>query len=366
MPSSSSTTSTVVGLDFVSGLLMGANVRALHNPSKPSYLRRAMSASPALNLAAVAGITVGHWTDARTATGCTVVLAPPGGMRAGVAVRGRATGTRELDALHPRHLVGHVDAILLTGGSAYGLGAADGVVRWLRERGRGFPVGPAGIVPIVPTAVIFDFDLAPGGRADRWPTADDAYRACEAASPVIAEGSVGAGTGATVGKALGPRRAMKGGLGTWAARAGEVVVGALVVVNAVGNVLDGAGRILAGARGPDGRPVDALRYLAEGGAPLGGAARHTTLAVVATNAALDKLQLEALAHAAGDALARRIVPRTPFDGDVVFAVSTAALAPQTPLQPEALAQLAVPEAVERSVLLARGMRDVPGLADASS
>src|SRR2546429_214844 len=155
-----------------------------------------MSASPALNLAAVAGITVGHWTEARTATGCTVVLAPPGGMRAGVAIRGRATGTRELDALHPRHLVGHVDAVLLTGGSAYGLGAADGVVRWLRERGRGFPVGPAGVVPIVPTAVIFDFDLAPGGRADRWPSADDAYRACEAASPAIAEGSVGAGTGA--------------------------------------------------------------------------------------------------------------------------------------------------------------------------
>src|SRR5881296_4779747 len=308
------------------------------SPARPS--------SPA-SLTAVRGLSVGHWTDLARATGCTVVLAPEGGMRGACAVRGRATGTRELDALHPRHLVGHIDAILLTGGSAYGLGAADGVMRWLRERGRGFPVGPAGVVPIVPTAVIFDFDLAPGAKADRWPTADDAYRACEAASSAIAEGSVGAGTGTTVGKALGPRRAMKGGLGTWAARAGEVVVGALVVANAVGNVLDGAGRILAGARGPDGRPVDALRYLAEGGAPLAGAARHTTLAVVATNAALDKLQLEALAHAAGDALARRIVPYgTPFDGDVVFAVSTAALAPQTPLQPEALAQLAVPEAVE--------------------
>src|SRR2546428_11386352 len=131
---------------------------------------------------------------------------------------------------------------------------------------------------------------------------------------------------------------MKGGLGTWAARAGEVVVGALVVANAVGNVLDGAGRILAGARGPDGRPVDALRYLAEGGAPLGGAARHPTLAVVATNAALDKLQLEALAHAAGDAVARRLVPRgTPVDGDVGFAVSTAAAAPRAPLPAAALA-----------------------------
>src|SRR5207247_466885 len=235
------------------------------------------------------GITVGHWTDSQSATGCTVTLAPPGGMRAACAVRGRASGTRELDALDPRHLVGHIDAVLLTGGSAYGLGAADGVMRWLKERGRGFPVGPAGVVPIVPTAVIFDFDLAPGGRADRWPSADDAYRACEAASPAIAEGSVGAGTGATVGKALGPRRAMKGGVGTWAARAG--------------------------------------------GYPGG----------------------------------RRIVPcGPPFDGDVVFAVSTAAVAPRTPLQAEALAQLAVPEAVERSVRLARGMGDVPGLADTPS
>src|SRR2546425_3353117 len=219
------------------------------SPARPS--------SPA-SLTAVRGLSVGHWTDLGRATGCTVVLAPEGGMRAARALRGRATGTRELDALDPRHLVGHIDAILLTGGSAYGLGAADGVMRWLRERGRGFPVGAAGVVPIVPTAVIFDFDLAPGAKADRWPTADDAYRACEAASPAIAEGSVGAGTGATVGKALGPRRAMKGGLGTWAVRAGEVVVGALVVANAVGNVLDGAGRVLAGRRGPDGKTGDAL------------------------------------------------------------------------------------------------------------
>src|SRR5213080_4600410 len=253
----------------------------------------------------------GPRTDLARATGCTVVLAPEGGMRGACAVRGRATGTRELDALHPRHLVGHVDAVLLTGGSAYGLGAADGVVRWLRERGRGFPVGAAGVVPIVPTAVIFDFDLAPGAKADRWPTADDAYRACAAASSAIAEGSVGAGTGATVGKALGPRGAMKGGVGTWAEAAGDVVVGALVVLNAVGNVVDAGGAILAGARGADGRLVDALGYLAQGGAPFargGGAGQNTTLAIVATNARLDRVALQALAHAAGDALARRIVP----------------------------------------------------------
>src|SRR5690242_13821185 len=199
----------------------------------------------------VRGVTVGHWTDLPRATGGTVVLAPDGGMRAAGVVRGRATGTRELDALDPHHLVDRVDAILLTGGSAYGLGAADGVMRWLRERGRGLPVGSAGIVPIVPTAVIFDFDLAPGGKADRWPTADDAYRACTAASADVVEGSVGAGTGATVGKALGPRAAMKGGVGSWAASGGDIVVGALVVLNAVGNILDGSGAILAGARGPD-------------------------------------------------------------------------------------------------------------------
>jgi len=308
---------------------------------------------------------VGHWTDLERATGCSVVLGPDGGMRAACAVRGRATGTREIDALNPRHLVDRIDAILLTGGSAYGLGAADGVMRWLRERGRGLPVGPAGIVPIVPTAVIFDFDLAPGGKADRWPTADDAYRACTAASASVAEGSVGAGTGATVGKALGPRAAMKGGVGSWAATGGDIVVGALVVLNAVGNILDGSGAILAGARGADGKFVDALTHFGRGGAPFGvGKARNTTLAVVATNASLDRTGLESLAHAAGDALARRIVPYgTLFDGDVVFAVSTAAVAPATPLQAEALAALAVPIAVERGVRLARGLGDIPGLAD---
>src|SRR5690242_8746143 len=276
-------------------------------------LRAPMAPSLSSNLAAVRGISVGHWTDLERATGCTVVLGPEGGMRAACAVRGRATGTRELDALHPRHLVGHIDAILLTGGSAYGLGAADGVMRWLRERGRGWPIGPAGVVPIVPTAVIFDFDLAPGGKADRWPTADDAYRACVAASADVAEGSVGVGTGATVGKALGPRAAMKGGVGTWAVTGGDIVVGALVVLNSVGNILDGSGSVLAGARGPDGGFADALEHFGHGGAPFGG--HNTTLAVVATNAALDRTALESLAHAAGDALARRIVPYgTTLDG----------------------------------------------------
>ncbi len=316
------------------------------------------------NLAAVAGITAGHWTHPSGATGCTVVLAPPGGMRAAAIVRGRATGTRELDALHPGHLVPRIDAILLTGGSAYGLGAADGVMGWLRARGRGFPVRPGEVVPIVPAAVIFDLGTLDGDS--RWPSPDDAARACDAAGATCAEGSVGAGAGATVGKAAGIARAMKAGVGAWAQTAGGVTVAALVVVNAVGDVRDGTGAILAGARDERGGFVDALAYLATGRAPFGvePPRANTTLAVVATDADLDRVELQGLAQAAGDALARRITPYgTLFDGDVVFAVSTARVAPASPLQAEALAAAVVPEAVERAVRLARGTAALPGLGD---
>src|SRR3989442_11557117 len=183
----------VVAGDVVSGggLVIGLTYVASTSPASGATFATPMPADAVRSLAAVRGLTVGHWTDARTATGCTVVLAPPGGMRASAALRGRATGTRELDALHPRHLVGHVDALLLTGGSAYGLGAADGVMRWLKQRGRGLPIGPAGVVPIVPTAGIFDFDFAPGSKADRWPTAEDAYRGFGAGSDQIPAGAVG-------------------------------------------------------------------------------------------------------------------------------------------------------------------------------
>ena len=336
----------------------------LHKLSKRGYLRRVTVAAPAPNLAAVPGILAGHWTHPSGATGCTVVLAPPGGMRAAAACRGRATGTRELDALDPRHIVGHVDAILLTGGSAYGLGAADGVMRWLLARRRGFPVGPDVVVPIVPTAVLFD--LGHSGAAPLWPGPDDAEAACVAAAAEFAEGAVGAGAGATVGKAAGIERAMKGGVGTWATRADDVVVGALVAVNAVGDVRDARGAILAGARDDSGGFLDGQRYFARGGEPFGGgraSPHNTTLAVVATNAALDKIALEALARAASDALARRITPYgTVFDGDVVFAASTAAVPPASPLQVEALAAQVVPEALERAVRLARGTARTPGLA----
>jgi L-aminopeptidase/D-esterase-like protein len=306
---------------------------------------------------------VGHWTHPNGSTGCTVILAPPGGMRAAAALRGRATGTRELDPLDPRHIVGHIDAILLTGGSAFGLGAADGVMRWLRERKRGFPVRADEVVPIVPAAVIFD--LGNTGSAPAWPGPDDAARACDAASEKVAEGVVGVGAGATVGKAAGLARAMKGGVGSWAERAGDVVVGALVVVNAVGDVRDARGAILAGARDGAGF-LDAQRYVAHGGQPFGPDPEpqtNTTLAVITTNATLDKTALQAVAHAGSDALARRITPYgTLFDGDVVFAASTAQVPPASPLQVEALAALAIPEALERAVRLARGNEVTPGLA----
>lgn len=314
-------------------------------------------------LTAVPGLSVGHYTDAAAATGCTVVLGPPDGMRAAAYVRGRATGTRELDALSPGHLVPAIHALLLTGGSAYGLGAADGVMRWLARRGRGFPVG-AGVVPIVPAAVIFD--LAPLGRPDRWPTADGGVAACEAAGAEVAEGSVGAGTGATVGKVLGAAGAMKGGLGTWAERSGDVVVGALAVVNAFGDVRDGAGQIIAGARGRKGF-VDAARYLADGGPPGGSFATpgaNTTLVVVGTNIRVERTQLVEIARSAADALAQRITPvGTQFDGDVVFALSAGDGQPPTALMVELLAQRATATAIERAVRMARGTKEVPGLAD---
>ncbi|MGE5803844.1 MAG: P1 family peptidase [Gemmatimonadota bacterium] len=303
------------------------------------------------NLAAVPGITVGHATIEAHGTGCTVVIGPETGLRAAVCLRGRATGTRELDVMDPRHLVERIDAILFTGGSALGLGAADGVMRWLRERGRGLPVGDLGTIPIVPSAVIFD--LGNAGRPLGWPSPDDAYRACDDANADYPDGLVGVGRGATCGKAAGLEKMVPAGIGSWAGRAGDLIVSALVVVNAVGDVRNARGELIAAGRGPDGKFVDSLEYLAQGGAPLGDPERlnrNTTLAVVATNADIDRVQLQALAYSASDAIARRITPYgTLFDGDVIFAVSTGAVKPKSAMQVEALAALVVPDAVERAV-----------------
>ncbi|MGM9513038.1 P1 family peptidase [Roseateles sp. DB2] len=272
------------------------------------------------HLCDVAGLRLGHWTDSRRPTGCSVVLCPQG-VTAGVDVRGAAPGSRETELLRPENTVQQVHALLLSGGSAFGLDAAGGVMRWLRERGHGLAVGPAR-VPIVPAAVIFDLWL---GDPALTPDAEAGYAACEAASLTAARGSIGAGAGATVGKLLGPQWAMKGGLGQASLRVGRTTLSALAVVNAVGDVIDpGSGRILAGARGEDGRPrgtVQALLHGAEPMRPIAGAA--TTLAVVATDAALDKSQATKLAQIAHDGLARSINPvHQPSDGDIVFSLAT--------------------------------------------
>jgi L-aminopeptidase/D-esterase-like protein len=303
---------------------------------------------------AACGLAVGHATDVSGATGCTVIRGVDKPFRCGAFVVGRATGTREMALLDPAHLVDRVDAIFLSGGSAYGLDAAAGVMRWMEEHGRGFPVGD-GVVPIVPAAVIFD--LAPLGRFDARPTAQMAWDACESASTTIRSGSIGAGTGATVGKVAGPASAMKGGLGVGAADAGALRVGALALVNALGDVRDESGAIVAGARAADGSWLDTELWIARGGhdraAPrfedLSG--RNTTLCVVSTNADLTRVQLGAMARAASGALYRRITPvGTQFDGDIVFATcpmegGVAA----TSAQVETLAALALARAIEQAV-----------------
>ena len=324
------------------------------------------------------GLAVGHATDEPGATGLTVVRGLEGPLRGAAAVVGRATGTRELATLAPRHLADRVDALLLTGGSSYGLDAAAGAMRWLEERGRGFPVG-AGVVPIVPAAVVFD--LAPLGRFDARPTAAMAYAAAhEASATGVAEGSVGAGTGTTVGKGAGPAGAMKGGVGIATAGGEEARVAAIAVVNAFGDVRDGEGRILAGARNADGGFADTQAVVAGGGGTqrFGDMTmRNTTLAVVATSVPVSRLALEQIARAATAALYRRITPAgTTFDGDVVFALcpwgdgaddgvaaARAGAAPPS-LALEALATLALERAIERGVRTARGRDGIPGLADA--
>jgi L-aminopeptidase/D-esterase-like protein len=313
------------------------------------------------------GLAVGHATDEAGATGCTVIRGVDAPHRASCAVIGRATGSRELALLEPGHLVERVDAVLLTGGSAYGLDAAAGVMRWMEAHGRGFPVGP-GVVPIVPAAVLFD--LAPLGRFTARPTPEMAEAACGAAtSDGYAEGSVGAGTGCTVGKVLGPGGAMKGGFGVSVAEAADRAAVAMVVVNAFGDVRGAAGSIIAGARRPDGRFADTASVLAAGGPERAfgrtvAAAPNTTLAVVALTAAYDKLELQQLARAATAAYHRRLSPAgSSFDGDIVFALAPMEGTRAPLAQGEMLVVAALEQAIERAVRMSRGRDGVPGLAD---
>lgn len=278
----------------------------------------------------VPGLRVGHFTLAERLTGCSVVLAPDGAVGA-VDVRGAAPGTRETDLLDPANLVDKVHAVLLSGGSAFGLDAATGVVRWLEEQGIGFETG-YGRVPIVPAAVLFDLPVVrEGDNPTARPNAEAGYAACEAAtSAPPAAGNVGAGAGACVGKLFGLDRCMKGGIGNASVRVGPWVVGALVACNAVGDVIDPAtGQILAGARTADGQNLlDTQRAFLQGergNRPLPGT--NTTIGVVATNAMLTKAQAKRLAVSAHDGLARSIRPaHTTLDGDTLFALSTGTVA----------------------------------------
>ena len=274
------------------------------------------------SLCDVAGLAVGHHTEQARATGCTVVLCPQGAV-CGVDVRGAAPGTRETDLLRPDNLVEQVHAVLLSGGSAFGLDAAGGVMRWLDAHGHGFPVGPAR-VPIVPAAVLFDLWI---GDARIRPGADSGFAACTAASSAPpAQGSVGAGAGAAVGKLFGIERAMKGGIGTASVRVGAVTVAALIAVNAIGDVVDPkTGAVIAGARTADGRQrLDSMAALLRGELPARAlAGMATTIGVVATDAALTKAQANKLATMAHDGLAHSIRPvHTMTDGDTLFALAT--------------------------------------------
>ena len=274
-------------------------------------------------LTEVEGLRVGHHTLAERPTGCTVILVD-GAATGGVSQRGGAPGTRETDLLDPGNLVEIVNAVVLSGGSAFGLDAAQGVVRYLDERGVGYKTN-AGVVPIVPAAILFDLGF--GGDPKIRPTADCGYRAAVAATDgPVAEGNVGAGAGATVGKMGGGRMPMKAGIGTAAIRLPNgMVVAALAAVNAVGDIVDPeTGRTVAGIRNADGTLADVRRLLRSGA--LGDAPRpaeNTTIAVVATNARLTKAQANRMALMADDGLARAIVPsHTIGDGDTVFALAT--------------------------------------------
>ncbi len=318
---------------------------------------------PAGSITEVAGIRVGHWTHPDAPTGCTVVIAD-GGAVGGVDQRGGAPGTVETDLLDPLNTVRTVNAIFLSGGSAYGLGATHyGVMRYLEERGEGYPVGRGRVVPIVPGAIIFDLHVAGGVRPGLECGYEAAFRASAGAVP---EGSVGAGAGATVGKLRGIGRAMKGGVGTASITLESgLTVAAIVVVNSLGDVIDPAtGRVIAGVRGDGDVLVDA-RLIVREEVPVQPLRQNTTIGVVATNARLTKAQATKVAQMAQNGLARAIVPvHTPSDGDTVFSLATGTLADGFDVgQVGALAAEVMAEAILRAVRTAQGLPGIPAVRD---
>lgn len=309
----------------------------------------------------VPGIKLGHHTLTKRPTGCTVLLCEEGAS-AGVDVRGSAPGTRETDLLDPINYVQQVQAILLSGGSAYGLAAATGVMRYLEENNLGFKIGK-GVVPIVPAAILMDLGV---GDFSVRPDEEAGYLACKAAkAEASAEGNVGAGAGATVGKMFGMDYAMKGGLGTasYKVPGTEIVVGAIVAVNAVGDVYAPNSRqILAGARSKDGKGFrDTMSAIMQGHGVVKSGGANTTIGAIATNVPFDKAQLKKIAGMAHDGFARTINPiHTMWDGDTIFALSTGKA---TGVEADvtaigAIAATVMAEAVARAVINADSLKDL--------
>ncbi len=310
----------------------------------------------------VSGLKVGHYTDKRAATGCTVILCERGAV-AGVDVSGSSPGTRETDLLRADNLVDMVQAIVLSGGSAFGLDAATGVMRYLEERGFGYETS-AGRVPIVPAAIIFDLNT---GDCETRPGASEGYQACLAATDVeVAEGCVGAGTGATVGKILGVERAVKSGLGTASQRiAGDIVMAALIVVNAVGDVIEpGTGKILAGPRKSDESGFLSTSELLKGEFKEAVPPFNTVIGVVATDAKLNKAETNRLARIAQVGIARTIDPcHTLYDGDALFALSMGDGKEADINALGAVAADVVAEAIVRAILKAETLAGLPSAKD---
>ena len=316
----------------------------------------------AKGLTDVPGIKVGHCTLTARPTGCTVVITEEGAV-AGLDQRGAAPATRETDLLDPTNTVQHVHAIVLTGGSAFGLDAASGVMKYLEERGIGFDMRIAK-VPIVPAAGLYD--LAVGGKPQVRPDAECGYRAAAAASDgPVAEGNVGAGAGATIGKSGGGP--MKAGIGTASIMMPDgLIVAALVAVNAVGDIIDPAtGQVVAGVRTEDGRALaDARKLLRAGRPPYARAGQNTTIGVVATNATLTKAEATRMAQMAYDGYARAISPHTAFDGDTIFALATATRAVRADLSTiGALAAEMMADAIVRAARQATGIPGYPSARD---
>jgi L-aminopeptidase/D-esterase-like protein len=310
------------------------------------------------------GFAVGHWSDHAAATGCTVVLAPPGGGAvASGEVRGGGPGTRETDRLSPLVTGTQVHAVLLTGGSAFGLAAADGVVRWLEERGRGHWT-PGGVVPLVPAAVIYD--LVTGDPAVR-PGPEQGYAACEAAGPSFALGTVGAGTGAAVGKLFGRERAVKAGVGLAAqALPAGPRMAALAVVNAFGDVLGEDGGVLAGARSEDGGFVRATEFVRAHGLqlPRPELTDSTTLVCLVTDAALTKAECAIVAKMAHAGMARAVDPvHSAFDGDVVFVLASGTASSVDPSVAGVIAAALTAEAIRDGCRRATSLARIPALGD---